>query len=670
MKIKNQIFRLTGLAVMVGVSLRVNPYVFSKSDRITFALIKPTTLIDLLAVDILCLLGIGLIILRWDALLKIFRFSGAFARWIAERLYIRAALVCSLLAYCYFCSSAEYIGCNVSSPVVLFVLLWPALASGIILSAALRRGGGKLKSGWTLFALLYVAIAICNIVSLQNGGGQLDFRMLGWISSESVAQFLRPSIFIAPFIAGLALWIAARWHRLFPAITGRAAIVAVLVGLAMGTVNLAKQVVTAGSIFQSMYERIITRVELDSLIDLSDPLFLVSGQVRKKLTSGNRDIDMQTYVSMVRQVRGLSASAPANPNPPKRIVMIFVESFSLNFSKKYNPALPTTLTPNLDALSDATVEPLRFRTISSPTTPGLGTDFCSVPNSDLANNVAYNCSVVRRLKDAGWHTVMFESPVEDYDSGTRRFAQIGFAELYGARYQSAHGNGNSVKQWGTFDKVTLSSIASYLAAHRNEKLFIAGLTIDTHLPAGRTDYGSLTYPDAPTWIVADRAHLLLRSVFRIDHDLSDFVEAVRKIDGLEDTVMIITADHSLPPFPELNNRLGLTQSRFEEIPFLMIGKKVPTIFPSPTDSQLDTAPTLAYLAGVSPDPRWWGHNLFQPAGPALPLYQYDWGRGMQFNPKTGSFDTPVSPEILRLLESYPNVASAQGRARATGARGD
>ncbi|HEY1255754.1 MAG TPA: sulfatase-like hydrolase/transferase, partial [Terracidiphilus sp.] len=417
---------------------------------------------------------------------------------------------------------------------------------------------------------------------------------------------------------------------------------------------LAKQVVAAGSIFQSAYGRVVTRAELSSLAGLSDPLLLVSEQSWKLLKSGNHSIDAQTYVSEVRQLRGLPASAPANPNPPKRIVVIFVESFSLNFSRKYNPALPTTLTPNLDALSDVPFQPLHIRTISSPTTPGLGTHFCSVPNSDLADDAAYNCSVVDRLRDAGWHTVMFESPPENFDNGSRRFAQIGFSELYGAKYQSAHGNGNFVNQWGTLDRVTLASITSYIAAHRNEKLFIAGLTIDTHLPTGRTNYGSLTYPEAPAWIDADPARLILRSVFRFDHDISDFVEALRKIDGLEDTVIIITGDHSLPPFPELNNRLGLTHSQYEDIPFFIIGKKAPATFPSPTDSQLDTAPTLAYLAGVSPDSRWWGHSLFQPTGAILPLYRYDVDRGLQFNPQTGSFSTPVSPEILRLLESYPN----------------
>lgn len=661
---RNAILRLFGIALLVGLILRLNPYEFSKDAGYPIGKINGITLTGLLIADLLVLLAIGMTIVRWDTLLRAGRESIDLVQWIGVHLHIRPALACTILAYTYYCIVARDLNCNLRSPLVLISLLWPSFASGIVLSAAMRAAKGKLISGWALFVFLYVIIAVGNVVSIRNGGGQLSYDLIGWVTPKSVINFLRLNLLVVPAIVAIALWLVVLWHRRFPAISKRTGLVLVLVGLAMSVVNLSKFAVEAGSMLQSRTERTLTRVEIAPLADASDPLLLVTDQVLKKLRSPYRTVDISSYVREVRQLRGLSPAVATNPNPPKRIVVIFVESFSLNYSKKYNPSLPTSLTPELDALSGADVQPLHIRTISSPTVRGLGTHFCSVPNSDLAEQAHYNCSLLWRLRAAGWHTVMIESAPENFDLDIRRFSQIGFSEHDGSNYQLAHGNGDFVRQWGACDRVTLSTIASYIASHRDEKLFMAGLTIDTHMPEGRTDYASLTYPDAPAWIRTDRAHSLLRSAFRADYDLSNFIEALRKIDELDNTVIIITGDHSLPPIPELDDRLGLTRSRFEDIPFFIIGKKAPKAYPTSTDSQLDTAPTLAYLAGVSPDPRWWGRNLFQPVESPLPLYLYDQGRGAQYNPKTDSFDTPVGPELARLLESYPAEAAAQKDTRA------
>lgn len=652
--------RLAVSAVLTAVILRLNPYAFSQSVGYPVASIARATIIALLSVDVVCLVGIVLIAFRWDLVTQAARIARTVVLSGERHLHITAALPCAALSYVYFCVVASFIGAKLASPITLISLLWPALASGVFLSAALRRGRGRLTSAWTIAALFYIALAIANLLSLQNGGGQFSWRMLGWVSKESLCLFLRPSVLIAPAIAVLAFWLVAFWHDRFHHPSSREAWIAIAAGLAMTTVNLSAYAAGMASIFQSAERRLTTRIEIAALSHIAGPIQLTAYHIRKIAKAEKVAVDPEIYAEGLRRWCGHTQGPGApNPGPPKRIIVLFVESLSLNFSKAYNPQLPATLTPHLDALPQVDVQKLRIRTISSPTTPGLATHFCSLPNADLANDVGYQCSVVSRLKEAGWRTVIFESAPEDFDDGRRRFAQIGFSELYGAHYQEKHGLGEFIKQWGVCDRKTLSSIVDYVAAHRDEKLFIAGLTIDTHLPVGRTKYGSMTYPDAPSWIVPDRAALLLRSVYRFDHDVNDFIEELRKIDSLEDTVIVVTADHSLPPFPELDDRLGLAHSRFEEIPFFMIGKKAPPAFPSPTDSQLDTAPTIAWLAGVDGDPRWWGRSLFQPAGGVMPLYQFDHGRGLAFNPKTGAFDTPVRSEVQRLLECYPVGANSQ-----------
>ena len=61
----------------------------------------------------------------------------------------------------------------------------------------------------------------------------------------------------------------------------------------------------------------------------------------------------------------------------------------------------------------------------------------------------------------------------------------------------------------------------------------------------------------------------------------------------EDSVVIITADHSCPPFPTLMNRMGMNRTRYERIPWIAFSAWKGFIPPEGRlGSQCDTAPTL------------------------------------------------------------------------------
>lgn len=653
--LKNTLPRGLMIAFLVLSILAVNPYVFGRRAGYPISAINRATLTMLLALDIIGVLSIGLIAARWDLVEHWLATAWRTCRkTLPELLQIKAAAPCIVFSYGYFVSVASYIGSEHSAPIALAVMAWPALCSGVVLSMALRRmamGWG----GWSLLAVLYTLSMAVNLLALSNGGGQLSYRMLGWLSVESIIMFMRPGLLLV--LPGLLIGylFVAWWHRRFKPVSARRVTITLLAGLVLGLVNPIAETILALAVVQSAEGRLATRIAIVSLDEVRDPLVQLAGQVVKKCCLGTTKPGLASYAAQVVKVRNLPGPPRLIANPPKRIIVIFVESFSLNYSKRYNPALPTTLTPQLDALvSNATARELRIWTISSPTTPGLETHFCSVPNPDLAEDADYDCSVVRKLRAAGWQTMMFESPPEDYDNGRRRLAEIGFADLRGSAYQQAHGNAEFVKQWGVFDRITMASIAQYVVAHPDRKLFVAGLTIDTHFPIGRTDYGQLTYPEAPGWIAQDPAARLLRSVYRADYDIGNFVGALRKIDNLKDTVIIITGDHSLPPFPGVDNRLGLARTRFEELPFIVIGQKLPAVYPSPTDSQLETAPTIAHLAMIAPDRRWWGRSLFQAPQGESALYRYDDDGARALDAHARKFTAGVGDDIVKLLRTYPN----------------
>jgi len=341
----------------------------------------------------------------------------------------------------------------------------------------------------------------------------------------------------------------------------------------------------------------------------ADPILRLPALAIANFKKNNDLVDLVAFQALERSAFGPGQKlAPVRRHGAKRIIFILVESFSLNLIKSHNGQLPESITPFLDSIAGST-RPIW--TCSTPTTPGLATHFCSHPNAWETIRLGYPHSVVRRLRNQGWRTVFFESPYETFDEGIKRISDLGFSEHYGALWQLEQRNDKYVKQWGTCDRWTFHTIVNYLDGHRNERVFLAGLTIDTHFPVGRTNYSDLDYPDEPKWTLSDPAHLWLRSVYRFDYDLKLFVGELKAKQLLDnDTVLIITADHSCPPFPLMDSRLGVNNSRYEKIPWIaMSGDGLPILPIEGFGSQLDSAPTIAYLAGITPDPAWWGNGL-------------------------------------------------------------
>ena len=175
----------------------------------------------------------------------------------------------------------------------------------------------------------------------------------------------------------------------------------------------------------------------------------------------------------------------------------------------------------------------------------------------------------------------------------------------------------------------------------------------THMPTGRLNYGGLEYPEAPGFVSKDFARLFLRAVFRFDVTLQRFFEDLKRRGLLdEDSVVIITADHSCPPFPTLMNRMGMNRTRYERIPWIVFSTRKGFIPPEGRlGSQCDTAPTLAQLAGLKTDPAWWGASLYDPH--SIPnVARIDAGVAYRFDPGAGGFIRSGDPQLREALNSF------------------
>ena len=291
-----------------------------------------------------------------------------------------------------------------------------------------------------------------------------------------------------------------------------------------------------------------------------------------------------------RREDGSGGSDPAGGRPFRHVVVVFCESLSLDFIDRYNPRHPPGLTPFLDSLP---ASPDQVWTLSSPTSKGFATHLCSHPNADGLIALGFPHSIVRAFDSAGWRTAVFLSSLGEFNQGARQFVQMGFQEQFDSKWLAEHREGVRELDLGVCDEKTFDAVADYWTAHREEKTFVSIQTIDTHMPTGRLNYGDLAYPEAPGFVAGDIARLYLRALFRFDVTLQRFFEDLRRRGLLDDdSIVIVTADHSCPPFPTLMNRMGMNRTRYERIPWIAVSARKGFVPPAGRlGSQCDTAPT-------------------------------------------------------------------------------
>lgn len=347
-----------------------------------------------------------------------------------------------------------------------------------------------------------------------------------------------------------------------------------------------------------------SRYGLNPLLDLAWSAFSEpTGRVVTSLESKD--------AALLRPFRGAPATLVVQPlvRPMKRIVLVTMESMSMSLTSRYNPKMPGELTPVIDSLP-ASAE--NFRGVSTPTSFGLASHLCSHPNGRAALNTGHLHALPAYLSRHGRKTCFMQSATLQFQAGARRFREMGYQELYGRdeakddpRYS------NYISDWGLCDRKVYERAVDWLSAHREESVFLHILTADTHSPSGRLDWHGLPYPPTPDWIGrTGRPQLYLQSWFRADHDLGLFLGQLRSAGLLdEDTAVVVTGDHTCPGGPIYTAIPGSAQEAVERIPWIFISPREFAVDRSRLSSQIDTAPTIAQLAGLPSESNWWGISL-------------------------------------------------------------
>jgi hypothetical protein len=295
--------------------------------------------------------------------------------------------------------------------------------------------------------------------------------------------------------------------------------------------------------------------------------------------------------------------------PYRRIILLTLESMSMTLTSRYNPALAGALTPTFDALPESMHN---LRCASTPTQFGLASHLCSHPNGEAVVATGHPNALPEYLASKGWKTRFTQSASLDFQGGERRFRELGYQEIVGRNEFAADpAYAGRISGWGLCDRLVFSSVVDWLDANRGQKTFVHILSADTHAP-GRDDYHDLDYPETPQWIRDAGQHReMLESWFRADHDVGLFLRGLRERNLLdEDTAVIVTGDHTYQPSNAYLQLPGVTGEKVERLPWFFISGRSLRPDLDRLSSHIDTAPTIAHLAGLPPLAGWWGATLF------------------------------------------------------------
>ena len=358
---------------------------------------------------------------------------------------------------------------------------------------------------------------------------------------------------------------------------------------------------------------------------------------------------------------------PLGLKPFDHIIMFGTESLSLDFLSPYNTNLPPELTPFYGSPAISSKMFLNYQCTSLPTQPGLTVTYNSHPNvGAMLAGGKFETSLVKLLNAHGYATYFLMGGPDTFLNDGVIFKEMGFQHVIGSQtWLKDPLYAPFVRERGLMDRALFKIALDLLAQNQDKKIFIDVMSGDTHSPVPREDYGSLQYPPTPASVLRitsdPQVQSILQGVFRHDYDIGRAVHEIEERNLLtEDTLVILTADHSCPHGEVLNKIPGYPKSFFSRIPLVFLsGQPLP-----PSDdlrmlhTQLDFAPTIVHLLGWPVPDGWWGESIFSPAQNAPSVSKFGRNLNVKFldgSQQTVSIDHPKDAMEKGLVTLFSNV---------------
>ena len=270
----------------------------------------------------------------------------------------------------------------------------------------------------------------------------------------------------------------------------------------------------------------------------------------------------------------------------KNVVMVMMESMSARLMQSHGQEKP--LTPFLDSLYRQSRSYKNFYSSGIHTNHGITATLYSFPTV-LNRNAMKGTKIPRYvglpdvLAQNGYHNMFFMTHESQYDNMNAFFRTNGFHEIYAQEDYPAN---EVVNSFGVPD----AFIFNYALNKINEKastsqpFFSVILTISNHPPYIIPD-GFKSRTSKPEEQIVEYA----------DQSIASFMREARKQPWFDNTIFIFLGDHGkIVGTPECE----MPQS-YNHIPLMIYGKGIESQEITHIASQVDVAPTLLSLLGLS-----------------------------------------------------------------------
>ena len=156
------------------------------------------------------------------------------------------------------------------------------------------------------------------------------------------------------------------------------------------------------------------------------------------------------------------------------------------------------------------------------------------------------------------------------------------------------------------DKQTFNAVRDFLRSNekKHEKFFIGVYPSGTH-------HGQ----DSPNEKFSDGKNALFNKFYNYDVQLGRFVEFFKKSNFYDNTLLVITADHSTFPSTDYKKSFNSNAQYFvNSMPLIILGKEVkPQIIDAKGQNSLSLAPTLLHMLSIQYSMNYFlGCSLFEP----------------------------------------------------------
>jgi phosphoglycerol transferase MdoB-like AlkP superfamily enzyme len=252
----------------------------------------------------------------------------------------------------------------------------------------------------------------------------------------------------------------------------------------------------------------------------------------------------------------------------KNVVIIILESFSAEYSKHLS-GLEEGYTPFLDSLMQEGLYFTNAFANGKKSIEAVPSIMCGVPalmtNPVIVSNYnknKYN-SIASVLKENGYQTSFYHGAANG-SMGFENFTLRNGFDTYKGMSQYPYNDGFD-GNWGIEDEKFLQFFADDLDSV--EQPFMAGVfTISSHHPYTIPDRYQDTFPEGSI--------PMLRSIAYADHSLRKFFETAKTKDWYDNTLFVLTADHTGKPYTD-------------EFSNVLQNYRVPLVFFAPGDDKLN-----------------------------------------------------------------------------------